>query len=169
MLQKMKMLGVLLMLVCIGGNSWADELVSLKLGYQVLSPSGSVAGTVNGTGQELNIERDLDLDDSENVTAEAALQWGNSRLSVNYLPIEFSGTGTLSVAGTFNGQSFSIDDTVNSEISIDIYDVGYTHTIWLTWTICRLVFSWVWNWRSRSPMPKLFSRISHRALSNLNL
>lgn len=124
---KWKVITPTLLLCLICTPAFADELIALKIGYQLLSPDGSIAGTVNGVGQKVNIDQDLNLDDSENVTAEIALQWGNSRLSFNYLPIEFSGTGTLNVAGTFNGRNFSVSDTVKSEIAIDLYDFGYTY------------------------------------------
>lgn len=117
----------LLFLSTLFSTACADELLSIKAGYQLLSPQGSIAGTVNGIGQKLDIERDLDLDDSGGFTGEVALQWGNSRLSFNYLPISFSGTGTLKVDGTFKGQSFSIDDTVKSDFEIALYDIGYTY------------------------------------------
>ncbi len=109
------------------GTVCDDELVSMKLGYQLLSPSGEIAGLVNGVGQKVNVENDLNLDDSNNVTAEIAFQWGDSRLSFGYLPIEFSGSGTLTVAGSFNGQAFSISDTVKSDLNIALYDVGFTY------------------------------------------
>lgn len=121
---------VLLLLSCVlllVSSSWADELVSVKAGYQLLSPSGSIAGNSTGTNQKLDVEDDLDLDNSENVTAEVAFQWGNTRLTFNYLPIEFSGTGTLTAAGLFNGQAFSVDDTVRSKLQADLYDIGYTY------------------------------------------
>lgn len=124
---KWKVIVSSLVLLLSANLSLADELVLFKGGYQLLSPSGSIAGTINGIGQKVDVERDLNLDDSENATAEIALQWGNSRLSFNYLPIEFSGTGTLTITGSFNGQDFSINDTVNSKIAIDLYDFGYTY------------------------------------------
>lgn len=108
-------------------SALADEIVSLKVGYQLLSPTGTVAGIINGVGQKVDVERDLNLDDSEDITGEIAVQLGKARLSFNYLPVEFSGTGTLTVAGTFNGQPFSVNDTVRSELSIDIYDFGFTY------------------------------------------
>lgn len=108
-------------------TSLADELLSIKAGYQLLSPEGSIAGTVNGVGQKLDVRRDLDLDDSGGLTGEVALQMGDSRLAFNYLPISFSGTGTLKVDGTFNGQSFSVNDRVKSELDIALYDIGYTY------------------------------------------
>jgi len=127
MLNKWKVLPLLVVFLLFSATVFADELFSLKGGYQLLSPEGSVAGTVNGVGQQLDLERDLNLDDSENVTAEIALQWGNSHISFNYLPIGFSGTGTLTVEGEFNGEPFSVDDTVKTDLDINLYDIGYTY------------------------------------------
>jgi len=127
MLNKWKVLPLLVLFLLLSSTSFADELLSLKGGYQLLSPEGSIAGTVDGVGQEVDLERDLNLDDSENVTAEIALRWGSSQFSFNYLPISFSGTGTLTVAGEFNGEPFSVDDTVKTDLDIDIYDIGYTY------------------------------------------
>jgi len=117
----------LLFLFTLSSTTFADELLSIKAGYQLLSPKGSIAGTVNGVGQKVDVRRDLDLDDSGGLTGEVALQLGNSRLAFNYLPISFSGTGTLKVDGTFSGQSFSINDTVKSDLDIALYDIGYTY------------------------------------------
>lgn len=127
MFMKCKVSLLLSTLLLLATTTWAGEFISGKAGYQPLTPSGSIAGTINGVGQKLDVEDDLDLDDSENVTAEVAFQWGNSRLSFNYLPIAFSGTGTLTVDGTFNGQPFSVNDIVTSEMSVDLYDIGYTY------------------------------------------
>lgn len=127
MLNKCKVLPFLAIFLLFSATCFADEFLSLKAGYQLLSPEGSIAGTVNGEGTELDLERDLNLDDSENVTAEIVLKWGDSQLSFNYLPISFSGTGTLTVDGTFNGETFSIDDIAKTDLNIDLYDIGYTY------------------------------------------
>ncbi|NOQ41690.1 MAG: hypothetical protein GQ563_04220 [Desulfuromusa sp.] len=127
MLNKWKVLPLLVTFLLFSTTIFADELFSLKGGYQLLSPEGSIAGTGNGVEQKLDLERDLNLDDSENVTAEIALNWGNSRLSFNYLPISFSGTGTLTVGGQFNGLEFIATDTVKTDLDIDLYDIGYTY------------------------------------------
>jgi len=107
-------------------TSWADEIVSLKVGYQTLSPSGNFTGSKNGIGTSVDIEDDLDMDDSEDVTAEAALQLGSFRLSAGYLPLKFSGTGTLTQGFIFNNQPFFATDTVKGDIDVDLYDVGLT-------------------------------------------
>jgi len=126
---KWKVLLTGILLCCVAALAHADELVMVKAGYQLLSPNGTIAGTIDGVGQQVDVDRDLNLDDSHNGTAEIALQLGNHRLSLNYLPIEFSGTGSLTVNGSFNGQAFSIDDSVQTEISLDLYDFGYTYYI----------------------------------------
>lgn len=117
----------LLFLFTLSSTALADELLSIKAGYQLLSPKGSIAGTVNGSGQEIDVRRDLDLDDSTGFTGEVALNWGKSRLSFNYLPISFSGTGTLKVAKQFNDNIFAVDDQVKSELDIALYDIGYSY------------------------------------------
>lgn len=101
----------------------ADELVSVKLGYQMLSPSGTFAGT-DGGGTEIDLEDDLNFDDSEEVTAEAALNLGDHRLSFSYLPLDMSGS-TLSANFTFNGVDYS--GAATSDITVDIYELAYTY------------------------------------------
>lgn len=103
----------------------ADELVSFKAGYQNLSPSGTVAGRRNNFGTKIDIEKDMDLGESNGVTAEVAMQIGRSRLSFEYLPVEYSGTGQMTVDGTFNGQPFSASDIVQSAVKLSLYSVGY--------------------------------------------
>lgn len=108
-------------------SSFADELLSIKAGYQLLSPTGTIAGTVGGIGDKIDVRRDLDLDDSTGFAGEVALNWGKSRLSFNYLPISFSGTGTLNEPKTFKGLSFAATDRVKSELDIALYDIGYSY------------------------------------------
>ncbi len=104
----------------------ADELLAVKAGYQLLSPKGSLSGSAAGDSR-LNVKRDLDLDDSSGLTGEIALNWGQSRLSLNYLPISFSGTSTMKFSGTFNSRTFAVNDRVKSDLDIALYDVGYSY------------------------------------------
>ncbi len=127
MVNKWKVLFALSVFVLFSIPSFADELFSLKGGYQLLSPEGTIAGTGGGVEAKLDVEDDLDLDDSEGPTAEIALNWGNSRLSFNYLPISFSGNGTLTIDGEYNGEPFSVGDRVKTNLDIDLYDIGYTY------------------------------------------
>ncbi|MCF6177957.1 MAG: hypothetical protein L3J63_01015 [Geopsychrobacter sp.] len=107
----------------------ADEVVSLKLGYQSLAPSGTLAGNKNGVGARIDIEKDVNLADSEGLTAEVAFQFGRSRLSLGYLPIDFAGSGQMTISGNYNGQAFSATDTVTSKVKLNLYDIGYTFNL----------------------------------------
>lgn len=107
----------------------ADEMTSLKLGYQVLAPSGTLAGSSNGIDTKVSIENDLNLDDSQSLTAEIAFQLGQARLSLGFLPMDYSGTGVMTVGGTYNGQAFSASDVVRSEVKLNIYDLGLTYNV----------------------------------------
>jgi len=127
MSKKWKVLGLIAGFLLGAGNLYADEFLSLKAGYQLLTPEGSIAGTINDVGKKVDIDKDLNLDDSKEFTGEVALSWGNSRLSLNYVPIDFSGTGTLSETIIINGQEFLASADVQSDLTIDLYDIGYTY------------------------------------------
>lgn len=118
-----KLIMVLGMLMLVSSSAMADEAVSLKVGYMSLSPSGQFAGTVNGVGTRFDVENDLGLDNSQNVVAEAALLLGDFELSAAYLPLGFSGVGT--VTGNFGGQAFA--GTVTTDLNADVYDFGLTY------------------------------------------
>ncbi|MDT8444299.1 MAG: hypothetical protein RQ722_08405 [Desulfuromonadales bacterium] len=118
-------------LVC--GPVMADELVSLKAGYLMLSPEGSFAvdgNTLSGT--PIDLEKDLGFDDSEDYFVEGALNLGSFRLAISYLPLEFSGSGTLSQPIVFNDRTFDVSATTSSEVKLDIIDAG------LTWNIINI-------------------------------
>lgn len=129
MFTKCKVVLILVLFLLCVSNAVAAENLAVKLGYQLLSPEGSLAGTVNGVGQQLDVDDDLNLDDSEGFTGEIALHWGRSRLAFNYLDFGFSGTGTLTAAGEFNGQPFSVDDRVDTDLNINLYDFSYTFNL----------------------------------------
>lgn len=121
-----RMVCICVLLLTLATAGWADEMVSLKAGYQVLEPSGTLAGNKGSIGAHLDVENDLNLDDSEEVTAEAAFQLGAVRLSLGYLPINYAGTGKLTVSGTYNGQTLTANDVVSTDVQLDIYDLGLT-------------------------------------------
>lgn len=101
----------------------ADELVSFKAGYLVLTPDGSFAIDGQGIGgTRVDFQNDLDVADSEEFFAEAALQLGPFRLAASYLPVEFSGSETLDRTVFFNGASFDVNSKVHSRVALDLYE-----------------------------------------------
>ncbi|MDX8403151.1 MAG: hypothetical protein R8K54_01930 [Mariprofundaceae bacterium] len=114
-----------ILLICFEAfSAHADEAISIKVGYASLNATGSLSATALGIPGNTLSDSTLGLDRSNNVTAEAALQLGDSRLSVSYLPLKFNGTSTLAGV-SFNGQNFT--GAVTSELKADIFDVGYTY------------------------------------------
>lgn len=125
----MKSIRLILTLLLMGMSSvaMADETVSVKVGYQSMTVSGQFAGIVNGTGTHIDMKNDLGFKRSDNVTAELALQLGDGRLSLGYLPLDFKGSGTLTRNITFNGQNYAATTAVTSRVKADIYDLAYTY------------------------------------------
>jgi len=111
----------------------ADEIVSLKAGYLMLSPEGTFAVEGNGlTGSPVDLDTDLGFDDSEDYFVEGALNLGPFRLAVSYLPVEFSGAGNLTQTIDFNGTTFDVGVATTSEVKLNIVDAG------LTWHVINI-------------------------------
>jgi outer membrane protein len=103
----------------------ADELFSFKASYQNLNPEGDFAVTDDGlTGTSVDMDDDLDFDDSDDYYMEAALQFGDFRLFAAYQPVGFSGEGVLTDSIRFNGQTFAAGSPVSSDVDLDIYEAG---------------------------------------------
>jgi hypothetical protein len=122
---------LLLAIVLMGMSSvaLADETVSVKVGYQTSAVSGQFGGTVQGqaVGTRIDTQKDLTFNHSDNITAEAALQFGNWRLQAGYLPLDFKGSGTLTRDVTFNGQTYVASTQVTSQVKEDIFDLAATY------------------------------------------
>lgn len=127
MSNSLRFLFLALVMLLVTSPALADEFLSIKAGYQMLEPEGSIAVSDNGFGSKLDVDKDLHLDDSEELLAEVALQLGDSRLTFSYLPIDFSGSGSIPFTGSYNGQVFNSGDHVTTGIKLDLYDVGYTY------------------------------------------
>lgn len=106
----------------------ADEMVSVKVGYQALNPDGSFAVSGGGlAGSPIDLDKDLGFDDSKNLTAEVALQYKDLRLAAGYLPIKSSGQGTLGSNVTFNGKTYSGTAQTSSDVDIKLYDISLSY------------------------------------------
>jgi hypothetical protein len=116
-----------LLQVLVIGSASADEMISVKAGYQVLKPEGVFAGIKNGAGSDIDFNGPLDFDSSKEPTVEAALQLGNFRLSAAYLPLDLSGRGSLTSDITFGGQTFTIGENLESDVDASFFDFGLTY------------------------------------------
>ncbi len=102
--------------------SHADETVSLKAGFMSLNPSGQIAA---GGGSRVDLDSTLNFKRSNSFTGEIALQFGDHRLSAEYLPLKFDGSGTLASPVTFNGTTYT--GTVTSQLKADVVNLAYTY------------------------------------------
>lgn len=113
-------------LFCLPLSAQADELLSLKVGYQNLTPSGQFASRDGLVNTVIDLENDFGMDEEAEVIAEAALQLGDFRLSAGYMPLKFSGTSTLDRNITFNGRTFTATEQATGSMDVDLYDLGLT-------------------------------------------
>ena len=119
---------VLAIMLLLGASvARADETLSAKLGYQDMAISGQFAGIVGGVGSSIDVKNDLGFKHSDNVTSELALQPGDERLSVGYLPLDFQGSGTLARNISYNGRSYAAGTAVTGRIKATITDIAVTH------------------------------------------
>lgn len=132
MLPKIRIVLAGILFIACSTAAQADEIVSLKIGYLLLSPSGDVAATVNGIGSTLDLESDLALDDSSGIMAEAAFAFGDFKLTVGYMPLAFEGDTILNRSILYNGQFYPVNSPVQSSLDLSVFDVG------LTWYLLNL-------------------------------
>ncbi|GAV21183.1 hypothetical protein MMIC_P2163 [Mariprofundus micogutta] len=107
------------------GFAQADETVAIKAGYMILSPSGQFGASVNNVGTKIDMNTDLNFDNSTQPTGEISINLGDSLLTIGYVPMSFAGNGVLAAPVVFNGTAFA--GAVSSEFNADIIDIGYTY------------------------------------------
>lgn len=125
MLRKLPLLCFILLLGLPLGAS-ADEMVSLKVGYQSLTPKGQFASREGVVNTVIDLENDFGFDEEAELIAEAVVQFGAFRLSAGYMPLNYSGTSTLTRQIVFNGQSFNINEQATGSLDVDLFDLGLT-------------------------------------------
>lgn len=113
-------------LLCLPLAAQADEMLSLKVGYQNLTPSGQFASREGVVNTVIDLENDFGIDEEAEVVAEAALQLGAFRLSAGYMPLNYSGTSTLARSITFNGRTFTASEQATGSLDVDLFDLGLT-------------------------------------------
>lgn len=113
-------------LLCLPLTAQADEMLSLKVGYQNLTPSGQFASREGLVNTVIDLENDFGFDEEAELVAEAALQLGSFRLSAGYMPLNYSGTSTLTRSITFNGRTFNATEQATGSLDVDLFDLGLT-------------------------------------------
>lgn len=115
---------LLLVLLGITHNAFADEAISIQAGGILLSPSGKMAGGNPATASRIDMANTLGFKRKTDISAQAAIQLGDSRLGFSYLPLNFTGSSTMTTPVNFNGTAFT--GAVQSSLKATIFDASYT-------------------------------------------
>ncbi len=110
-------------------TSQADETFAIKAGFMLLSPSGTFGATINNIGTRIDLEKDLNFDNSTQPTAAIDIYLGDSLLSFGFTPISFKGQGVLNRTINYNGNTFAIGSVASSEFKADLFDLSYTYFV----------------------------------------
>ena len=86
----------------------------------------SIEGTVQSSGLPIALHADLNLNDTWTFFGKLVLKPGRRhRINIEGSPYDFSGTSTLARTITFNGRTYSFQDTVASQASLTYVFGGY--------------------------------------------
>jgi len=106
----------------------ADEAWMFKAGFMTLDARGSFASAAGGlAGTPIDVDSTIRLRRSNGVTLESAIQFGDVRASLNYFPLDFSGSGQLSAPVQYNGLTFAAGDAVDARFKADVFDASLTY------------------------------------------
>ncbi|RLL55558.1 hypothetical protein D8Y20_01235 [Mariprofundus sp. EBB-1] len=105
--------------------AFADETVAIKVGYMLLSPSGTFGATINNIGTKIDTKNDINLGNSVQPTGEITLNLGDNIFSFGFIPLNFSGSSSLPRPITYNGTTYAINSAIQSELKADILDFSY--------------------------------------------
>ena len=99
------------------GTAHADTLFGVYAGAGTWQQEYS--GDIASGGEDVDVERDLDLDDENNNVVYLAIEHGTPvlpNLRVNYTEVRTSGFNTLTRTVTFRGEVFTVSEDVSSEL-----------------------------------------------------
>lgn len=105
------------------GTANADRLFGVYAGAGVWQQEYS--GDIASGAEDVDVERDLDLDDQNSNVLYFALEHGVPvlpNLRLNYADISTDGRNTLTRTVAFRGQTFTVSDEVRSELDLTQMD-----------------------------------------------
>lgn len=101
----------------------ASSNLELQFGGERFDPTGTVRADGNLNGDNVNLESDLDLDEEESLSLGLRHQTrGTQGFRASYTNVEFTGKNSPDNAFTYEDQSFSSLETVESELRFRLID-----------------------------------------------
>jgi len=119
-----------------------------------LSPSGEqfiTKGGVPGSATWIDLEDDIDLDDSFVPELGLTVDYKRHRVKGSYEPIRFEGTTVLPRSVIFHAWTFVAGEEVTSEVNVDLWKLGYSYAIVdnPSLTVRAGLAGWVWTYDGR--------------------
>ncbi|MEZ0324161.1 MAG: TIGR04219 family outer membrane beta-barrel protein [Hydrogenothermaceae bacterium] len=100
--------------------------IDISVGAVQQKPSGQIQYPVP-TGDVIDLKKDLGLGDKTKPFIRAKIEhpiFLIPNLYLQYMPMEFSGTGNITRDITYNGKTYEAETKVDSKIKLDRFDIG---------------------------------------------
>jgi len=116
------------MILCAAIPAFADETVMVKAGFMSLDARGNLGASANGLiATPIHVDSTIPLSRSNQMNLEAAVQWDNFRIGLNYFPLRFNGDAQLTSPVQFNGQTYASGNRVHADFKADVLDASLTY------------------------------------------
>jgi len=118
------------MVLCAAIPAFADETVMVKAGFMSLDARGNFGASASGlVATPIQVDSTVPLSRSNQASLEAAVQWGDFRVALNYFPLRFNGDAQLTTPVQFNGQTYASGDKVHADFKADVLDASLTYYV----------------------------------------
>ncbi len=107
----------------------AFALVDIEGRYWFSDIDGNIRLSDGGVGTNIDLVRDLGVDDDDFFDARITLELGSHRLRYGFMPLKWEGRNTITTDIEFGDETFSEDADVASELRIDYHRLGYQYNI----------------------------------------
>ncbi|MFH1076627.1 MAG: hypothetical protein V1753_07295 [Pseudomonadota bacterium] len=116
-------------LVCTSSLAFAADF-GVKGTYWFSKLSGDVKVDSAGiTGTSINLADDLGMDDESYPAIEAFVGLGSHHISASAIQIDYSGSKSLTKEINFNGETFNVNEQVDSSLKYTMLDIEYQYDI----------------------------------------
>ncbi|MFO0980227.1 MAG: hypothetical protein U1E76_00530 [Planctomycetota bacterium] len=86
-------------------------------------------GALDGSGTDVDVEHDLDVNTRSVWQLSADLQWQKSRVRLRYEPLRFRGSAVVDEPFVFHGRTYDRGTRVFSDVDVVSYAASYDHRL----------------------------------------
>ncbi|MBE9527898.1 MAG: hypothetical protein IME99_01520 [Proteobacteria bacterium] len=106
----------------------AEAIVQVEGRYWFSTLDSNVKATGGGVGTDIDLVNTLGMDEKSNFfDGRVVLELGGHSLRYGYVPLSWKGTGSDSLAIVFNGQTYTANVAIDSELTLDYHRLAYQY------------------------------------------